>query len=133
MAAIESKLAEALNEIKNIREALGNEVQERRRDHDELVKLKERVITLFNKAASLEQKDKDVEDELKKLRPLIEKVDTLITWKAAKEKEEKSEVVAAVKDGKKRSWQFWLMVLGAVLTALATAVAGGWVAKYMFK
>lgn len=133
MAAIETKLAEALTEIKNIREALGNEVTERRRDHDELVKLKERAITLFNKVKDLETKDDQVEEELKKLRPLIEKVGTLTDWKEAKEKEEKGVVVEIIKDGKKRSWQFWLMIIGAFVGAIVTAIIGGLIAKYLFK
>lgn len=133
MAAIETKLAEALTEIKNLRVSLDNEVQERRRDHDELVKMKEWARTLFKKVEDLETKDKDVEEELKKLRPLVEKVGTLIDWKDAKEKEEKGVVVEIIKDGKKRSWQFWLMIIGAFVGAIVTAIIGGLIAKYLFK
>lgn len=129
MAAIETKLAEALTEIKNIRISLTKEVEERQRDHDELVKMKEWSRTLFNKVERLESKDKEVEEELKNLRPLIEKVNDLIEWKNAREQADNGEVRAAVKETKKRSWQFWLMVVGAVVTA----IIGGLIAKYVFK
>lgn len=133
MPSVETKLAEALTEIKNIRISLTKEVEERQRDHDELVKMKEWARTLFNKVETLEGKDKEVEEELKNLRPLIEKVDNLTEWKDDRDQADNGEVRDAVKETKKRSWQFWLMVLGALVGALATAVIGGLIAKYLFK
>lgn len=131
--SIETKLAEAVTEIRGINVSLTNEVNERRRDHDELVKLKERVITLFNKATALETEDRSIEEDIQKFRPLVEKVKALEDWKNARDNSEHTEVKAIVKETKKRSWQFWMMVLGAIVGAIASSFVGGLVAKYLFK
>lgn len=63
MPSIQTLLAEALTEIKNLSKALGEEVEERRRDHDELIKLREWYKTLFNKDKEREAKIKELETE----------------------------------------------------------------------
>lgn len=151
MAAIESKLAEALTEIKNLREALTKEVEERRRDHDELIKLKEWAKTLFKRIESLEGMDGRIEQELKTLRPLLDKVKELEEWreteeKAAKHKSEaekkKAEDEAAAekkksedasKEKSKRAWQIWMAIFGAILSIIGSGIIGGWIAKHWFK
>jgi hypothetical protein len=129
MAAIETKLAEALTEIKNIRISLTKEVEERQRDHDELVKLREQVITLFNKVGELKSKDEQTEEELQTFRPLVEKVKLLTLWKDARDRTENGEIRVAIKETNKRVWQVVLLIIGA----FASAIAGGLASKYLFK
>lgn len=56
MASLEAKLAEVMNETRNLRSALEKEVEERRRDHDLLIKLQEQLKTLFKRVEDLENK-----------------------------------------------------------------------------
>jgi uncharacterized protein YjcR len=59
MPSLEAKLAEALNEARNLRTALEREIQERQRDHDVIIKLGEQVKTLFKRVGELETEKKD--------------------------------------------------------------------------
>lgn len=47
MASLEAKLAEVVTEAKNLRFALEKETEERRRDHDIIIKQGEQLKTLF--------------------------------------------------------------------------------------
>jgi chromosome segregation ATPase len=131
--SIETKLAEAVIEIRHLRQAIDDEVKERRRDHDELVKLIEWYRTLFKHYEDLKDKDAHIEHDLQQLRPLIEKVTSVLEWRETHIQEVHGDVRAAVKETKKRTWQFWVMIISAIVGALTTAVIGGLIAKYFFK
>lgn len=58
MASLEAKLAESLNETRNLRGALEKEVEERRRDHDEIVGFREKIKTAYKRIEDLEGEKK---------------------------------------------------------------------------
>ena len=96
--AIDTKLAEFVNETKNLRIALEKEVEERRRDHDKIIKLEEWYKTLFNRVGSLESQDKDTEKEMQGLRGMNARVTALEDWKRAQDVAEKAQIKKQLDD-----------------------------------
>ena len=92
MPSIDTKLAEFVNETKNLRIALEKEVEERRRDHDKIIKLEEWCKTLFNRVEDLEQQDKDTEKELQGFRGLGARVGDLEAWRKQQENDAKKKI-----------------------------------------
>ena len=95
MASLEAKLATAINEVSNLRGALEKEVEERRRDHDAIIRLERDSVTAFNRLDEYKEK--------------IEKI----------EKEKRDEH----HEGHSRAFQLWLAVVTAVIGAIIGALA----------
>lgn len=105
--SLEPKLAELYNEVKNQREALEKEKEERRRDHDVLTRIEEWCKTLFRRVEAQEK----IEEE--------------------RAKEKAKEGAERVKEGRSRWWQVWLVVITALLGSAIGAAITTMVAKLL--
>lgn len=98
MPSLESKITEAITEVRGLTKALNDEVTERRRDHDVLTTLK----TKFDE--QMRTVTKSIED--------IEKARV----------EEAKAKIEEDKEADSRGWQTWQMVLGWVGSAIAAGL-----------
>jgi hypothetical protein len=109
MPSVLERLSEALNECRNLRLAQEKETEERRRDHDVLIKQGERVRTLFERVEVLERAERDRADEQKaELKNEI--------------KDDKTDHKGEIKE-KRTNWSLlWITLGGAGLSAVGTVV-----------
>lgn len=128
--ALDTKLAEFVNETKNLRIALEKEVEERRRDHDKIIKLEEWCKTLFNRVEDLEQQDKDTEKEMQGVRGIAGRVTELENWRKQCELDEKRKLsdqlnenkVDAKAETKDKKSKFWDILMELFKIAVAAGL-----------
>ncbi len=134
MASVEAKLAEALNEIRNQREALEKEVEERRRDHDKLTQMEERMKTLFNRVGTVEDRNREQDGELEAAVEEIQEAFRKRDEKKVAEEKARAEKDAAdaaeARHEKNESTlikvSIWVPVVTAVIGSLAGAIFTVW-------
>lgn len=128
--SLDARLSEVQTEIKHFSEALEDEVQERRRDHDEIVKLREWAKTIFNKIEDLKKEVSGGDDAIKRL--MEEKLKPLTSWQENFDKAEKATFLNEKKETRERRWKVWEIIIGAILGAVITGLIGGWISLKLF-
>ena len=124
MPSVATQIAEALTECRNLREALSKEVEERRRDHDKIIKLEEWYKNLFNRVKALEDKN-GIREKEEKEQTLLQRVEDLEEKEKARGNEEKLDAKE-----KAKNWRsFGLKLLLEIGKLLAAAAIGGALGK----
>jgi hypothetical protein len=136
MPSLEAKLEGLLAEVKGLDEALNDEVQERRRDHDKLTELLtryENMGKLFDGFIQERTYDRGKINAIRvKVDELIHKVEGLVTWRNEREISKKNMKAATDLDFKEKRKMRWDLIV-ALVVGLLCAIAGVTFERLAFK